>query len=60
MATVCNGSCFWNQVKGIKNGLKYKLGFKRCTFCGVFFDVKGHRCPCCSSMLRTKARTGNN
>jgi uncharacterized paraquat-inducible protein A len=35
---------------------KYQEGQKRCTFCGIFMDFEGSRCPCCRITLRTKAR----
>ncbi|MGH9952402.1 MAG: hypothetical protein ACRD5J_12290, partial [Nitrososphaeraceae archaeon] len=34
----------------------YRLGFKRCTECGLFIKYSGIRCPCCSHTLRTKSR----
>ncbi len=35
---------------------KYQEGQKRCSFCGIFIDCEGARCPCCNTILRTKAR----
>jgi len=36
--------------------LKYQEGQKRCSFCGIFMECDGVRCPCCNMILRTKAR----
>lgn len=39
---------------------KYQEGQKRCSFCGIFIDCEQVRCPCCHTILRTKARNRNS
>lgn len=43
----------------MSNNLRYRLGHKRCTFCGIFLNVPESRCPCCKTMLRTRSRSKN-
>ena len=57
MGFVCKGFCDDFRGEKIPNGSKYEYGQKRCTFCGIFMTVDSCRCPCCSSILRTKARS---
>ena len=38
------------------NKIRYEIGQKRCTFCGIFLSIKDSRCICCKAVLRTKAR----
>jgi len=56
MGTSCKGICI--QFKGEKapNGVKYSLGHKRCSYCQLFMQTNTIRCPCCSTILRTKPR----
>lgn len=57
MARSCRGICYQFEGQKVRNGLRYPLGQKRCTFCGLFMDVDSLRCPCCSAVLRTKSRS---
>ncbi len=57
MGFVCKGFCDDFKGEKIPNGSKYGYGQKRCSLCGIFMTVDGVRCPCCSSLLRTKARS---
>ena len=57
MARSCRGVCCQFEGKSVRNGLRYSLGQKRCTFCGLFMDTESIRCPCCSAILRTKSRS---
>ncbi|MEX0861992.1 hypothetical protein [Nitrosopumilus sp.] len=56
MAATCKGICQTFKSIGTSMKLKYQEGQKRCTFCGIFMDFEGDRCPCCRITLRTKAR----
>ena len=38
------------------NKIRYEIGQKRCTFCGIFLSINEARCICCKAVLRTKAR----
>lgn len=42
----------------MENGMRYERGQKRCTYCAVFLSTDGIRCPCCSTILRTRPRRG--
>jgi hypothetical protein len=56
MAASCRGLC--NRYKSIGTSMQFKYheGPKRCSFCGIFIDCEGVRCPGCKMILRTKAR----
>ncbi|MGI9567418.1 MAG: hypothetical protein ACR2LL_10465 [Nitrosopumilus sp.] len=56
MGRRCIGICVRYKSTSISNGLKYKLGQKRCSYCGLFMDTENVRCPCCKVILRTKPR----
>ena len=53
MANSCKGKCSIYRANKTYNG-HYFLGHKRCQICEIFIKWDGTRCPCCSSMLRTK------
>jgi hypothetical protein len=52
----CKGKCNKFLAKGGGSQSPYRMGFKRCTECGLFIIYEGIRCPCCSCVLRTKSR----
>lgn len=56
MARSCRGICQMMAAESVPNKLRYKLGHKRCSYCGIFFSNDEARCPCCKAALRTKAR----
>ena len=56
MGRTCIGICIRYKSTSIPNGLKYKLGQKRCSFCSLFMDTEEIRCPCCKVILRTKPK----
>ena len=41
------GICQMHEAKRTSNGLRYEVGQKRCTFCGIFISSSDARCPCC-------------
>jgi len=41
----------------VSNKIRYEIGQKRCTFCGIFFSSEDIRCICCKAVLRTKPRS---
>ncbi len=56
MGIMCSGICIRYKSSPMPNGLKYKQGHKRCSYCGLFLDTKNTRCPCCKTILRMKPR----
>lgn len=56
MAASCKGVCSKYKSTGTAMRFKYQEGQKRCSFCGIFIECEGVRCPCCHIRLRTKAR----
>jgi len=36
MGKTCRGICILHKAKPVPNRIRYELGHKRCTFCGVF------------------------
>ena len=52
----CKKICELYKSKSISNQLRYKKGDKRCTFCSIYIDYTGHKCPCCGLTLRAKSR----
>jgi hypothetical protein len=57
MGKTCRGICILHKAKPVPNRIRYELGHKRCTFCGVFLLIEGPRCICCKAVLRTKSRS---
>ena len=54
----CLGICSEYKVKTLRpkgNG-RYETGQKRCSFCDIFIEWDGDRCPCCNCFLRKKPR----
>ncbi len=56
MGRTCRGICIQYETPKTANKLRYKLGHKRCTYCGLFINTLDVRCPCCKATLRTKSR----
>jgi len=56
MGRTCRGICLMNKAEPVPNKVRYKIGHKRCTFCGLFLTTEKIRCFCCQAVLRTKAR----
>jgi len=52
----CKGICLRYKAEPAPNRIRYDVGQKRCTFCGIFLKVDDPRCICCKAVLRTKAR----
>ena len=56
MGRSCRGICESLAAESIPNKLRYEMGHKRCSHCGIFFSIPEIRCPCCKAALRTKPR----
>lgn len=56
MGRTCSGICIRYQAESVSNKLRYEIGHKRCTFCGIFLKIDEPRCICCKAVLRTKSR----
>jgi len=56
MGRTCRGICIFYKAKPVSNKIRYEIGHKRCSFCGVFFEFGDVRCICCKAVLRTKSR----
>ncbi|PBO84893.1 MAG: hypothetical protein COA77_07330 [Thaumarchaeota archaeon] len=59
MVQMCNGLCERLKVTSTRNGLRYKLGQKRCSLCAQFFSTTEISCPCCKTRLRSKPKNRN-
>ena len=57
MGRTCRNICVMHEAESVSNKIRYKIGHKRCTFCGIFLDIEDARCICCRAVLRTKARS---
>jgi hypothetical protein len=53
----CRGICQIHKADAVPNKIRYDIGQKRCTFCGIFLDIEDTRCICCKAVLRTRARS---
>ena len=58
MGRTCKGICLRYEARPAPNKIRYEIGQKRCTFCGLFLKVDDVRCVCCKAVLRTKPRSG--
>ena len=56
MGRTCRNICQLHRAEAISNKLRYQMGQKRCTFCGIFMTVEDTRCMCCKAILRTTPR----
>jgi len=56
MGRTCKGICLALRAGPVPNRLRYEMGHKRCTFCGLYLVIADPRCPCCRAVLRTKPR----
>jgi len=45
-----------HKAEPVPNKIRYEIGQKRCTFCGIFLEIDEIRCLCCKAVLRTKPR----
>ncbi len=57
MGRTCRGICLMHKAKPVPNRIRYGIGQKRCTFCGIFLSINDTRCICCKAVLRTKPRS---
>lgn len=57
MGRTCRGICEYQKADSVPNRLRYKIGQKLCSFCGIFFSIDAPRCPCCQAALRTKPKS---
>lgn len=46
-----------HKAEPVPNKIRYEIGQKRCTFCGIFLLQDDPRCICCKAVLRTKPRS---
>jgi len=60
MPKTCKGICLRHKAEPAPNRIRYEIGQKRCTFCGIFFSISDTRCICCKSVLRTSSRGKKN
>ena len=60
MGRTCKGICQMYKAESVPNKIRYEVGQKRCTFCGIFLEIDETRCLCCKAVLRTKARGRRN
>ena len=56
MGRTCKGICLRYKAEPAPNKIRYEIGQKHCTFCGLFLKVDETRCICCKAVLRTKSR----
>jgi hypothetical protein len=56
MGRTCRNICLRYQAKPVSNRIRYVMGHKRCTFCGIFLLQEDVRCVCCRSVLRTNPK----
>ncbi|HUT06508.1 MAG TPA: hypothetical protein VMW74_07470 [Nitrosopumilaceae archaeon] len=56
MGRTCRNICLIHKAEAVPNKIRYQIGQKRCTFCGIFLSIKDSRCICCKAVLRTNAR----
>ena len=57
MGRTCRGICTMHRAEAVPNKIRYEVGQKRCTFCGIFLSIDDTRCICCKAVLRTKPRS---
>jgi hypothetical protein len=57
MGRTCNNICERHKAAPAANRIRYQIGQKRCTFCGIFVLSEDARCMCCKAVLRTKPRS---
>jgi hypothetical protein len=57
MVRYCKGLCNREEWVMIIVGKDiYREGVKRCRLCEKYMRLDSIRCPCCSSMMKTKSR----
>lgn len=52
-APPCRGVCLRPEHGGTTTGW-FRLGYKRCGQCSVYFRTESVLCPCCHNRLRSK------
>ena len=57
LGRTCRNICKRYQAEAVPNKIRYEIGQKRCTFCGIFMTNCDTRCVCCKAVLRTKPRS---
>ena len=57
LGRTCRNVCKRHQADPVPNKIRYEIGQKRCTFCGIFLNSQDVRCICCKAVLRTKPRS---
>ena len=57
MGRTCNNICLRHKAASAPNKIRYEIGQKRCTFCGIFLSIEDARCICCKAVLRTNPRS---
>ena len=57
MGRSCRGICHLMAAESVPNRIRYSIGHKRCSYCGIYFSTNEARCPCCQAALRTKPRS---
>ena len=57
LGRTCRNICKKYQADPVPNKIRYEIGQKRCTFCGIFLSTEDVRCMCCKAVLRTKSRS---
>ena len=57
MARTCKNICLMHKAEPAPNKIRYEIGQKRCTFCGIFLSIPDSRCICCKAVLRTNPRS---
>jgi hypothetical protein len=57
MARTCKNICLMHKAEPAPNKIRYQIGQKRCTFCGIFLSTPDSRCICCKAVLRTNPRS---
>lgn len=57
MGRTCKGLCMRYRAEPVSNKMRYEIGQKHCTFCGLFLKLEETRCICCKAVLRTKSRS---
>ncbi|HSG82997.1 MAG TPA: hypothetical protein VLA08_00375 [Nitrosopumilus sp.] len=57
MAQTSKGLSERQKLVSFTNNLRYKIGQKWCSLCGLFLLIEENTCPCSKTRLRTKARS---
>ena len=52
----CQNQCSKHKASKPGQGSRYAAGQKYCSYCCLFVNWDGSRCPCCHYQLKTKSR----